>query len=157
MMMALPPWWLVVITLLTGQAENVKRLVARIAWSVHAKANDTHAALRAPPGDEFLAARAAWATAQKAKTQEQAFQCGLLREISGSPFRPLSIDPSRRTLKVARLAQSIYDDRVFDRLPILADALEEAGCTNADILHHCRGPGPHVRGCWAVDLLLAKS
>jgi hypothetical protein len=45
----------------------------------------------------------------------------------------------------------------FDRLPVLADALEEAGCTNADILDHLRGPGPHARGCWAVDLLLGKS
>jgi hypothetical protein len=157
MMMALPPWWLVVVTLLTGQAENVTRLVARIAWSVHAKANDTHAALRAPPGDEVRAARAAWATAQKAKTQEKAFQCGLLREISGNPFRPLSNDPSRRTPKVARLAQSIYDDRAFDRMPVLADALEEAGCTDQPILDHCRGPGPHARGCWVVDLLIAKS
>jgi hypothetical protein len=58
---------------------------------------------------------------------------------------------------VPKLAQAIYDDRVFDRLPILADALEEAGCTNADILNHCRRPGEHVRGCWVVDLLLGKS
>jgi hypothetical protein len=58
---------------------------------------------------------------------------------------------------VPKLAQAIYDDRVFDRLPILADALEEAGCTNADILNHCRQPGEHVRGCWVVDLLLGKS
>jgi hypothetical protein len=54
------------------------------------------------------------------------------------------------------LAQAIYDDRAFDRLPILADALEEAGCDTADILAHCRGPGPHVRGCWVVDLILGK-
>src|SRR5581483_3643837 len=58
---------------------------------------------------------------------------------------------------VRRLAQAIYDERAFDRLPILADALEEAGCTNADILNHCRQPGEHVRGCWVVDLLLGKS
>ena len=56
----------------------------------------------------------------------------------------------------AKLAQGIYDDRAFDRLPVLADALEEAGCTNAEILAHCREPGPHVRGCWALDLLLGK-
>jgi hypothetical protein len=53
--------------------------------------------------------------------------------------------------------EAIYTDRAFDRLPILADALEEAGCTDAAILEHCRGPGPHVRGCWVVDLLLDKS
>jgi hypothetical protein len=57
---------------------------------------------------------------------------------------------------VQKLAKSIYDDRAFDHLPILADALEDAGCTDAAILEHCRGPGPHVRGCWVVDLILGK-
>jgi hypothetical protein len=57
---------------------------------------------------------------------------------------------------VPRLAQAIYAGRAFDRLPILADALEEAGCTDADLLGHCRGPGPHVRGCWVMDRLLGK-
>ena len=57
---------------------------------------------------------------------------------------------------VVRLAQRIYYERRFADLPILADALEEAGCTNADILDHCRRPGPHVRGCWVVDLVLGK-
>jgi hypothetical protein len=57
---------------------------------------------------------------------------------------------------VIALAEAIYDERAFDRLPILADALEEAGCTNADILNHCRQPGEHVRGCWVVDLILGK-
>jgi hypothetical protein len=57
---------------------------------------------------------------------------------------------------VPKLAASIYEQRAFDRLPVLADALEEAGCTDADILGHLRGPGPHVRGCWAVDLILGK-
>ena len=50
----------------------------------------------------------------------------------------------------------MHDDRAFDRLPILADALEDAGCDNADVLAHCRGEGPHVRGCWVVDLILGK-
>jgi hypothetical protein len=54
------------------------------------------------------------------------------------------------------LAQAIYEERAFDRLPILADALEESGCYNADLLAHCRSDGPHVRGCWAVDLVLGK-
>ncbi len=60
------------------------------------------------------------------------------------------------TSDVLAIAQGIRDDWVFDRLSILADALEEAGCTDAAILEHCRGPGPHVRGCWVVDLLLGK-
>jgi hypothetical protein len=67
---------------------------------------------------------------------------------------PPSTLPGSRT--VNHLAQAIYTDRAFDRMPILADALEDAGCTNQDILEHCRGGGEHVRGCWVVDLLLAK-
>ena len=83
----------------------------------------------------------------------------LVREIFGNPFRPKLFDPSwvaRNGGVVGMMAQAIYDDRTFDRLPQLADALEDAGCTDADILAHCRAPGPHVRGCWVVDLLLRK-
>jgi len=90
---------------------------------------------------------------------ELALHCGLARDIFGNPFRPVAVNPAWRTWSdgtVAKLAQTIYDDRRFDRMPILADALEEAGCDNAGILIHCRGPGPHVRGCWVVDLLLGK-
>jgi hypothetical protein len=54
------------------------------------------------------------------------------------------------------LAQGIYEEQAWDRLPILADALEESGCTSADILNHCRQPGEHVRGCWVIDLILGK-
>jgi hypothetical protein len=57
---------------------------------------------------------------------------------------------------IPKLAQAIYDDRAFDRLPVLADALEDAGCTDPDFLGHLRGPGPHVRGCHIVDLLLGR-
>ena len=81
----------------------------------------------------------------------------LLRCIFGNSFRSLVADVSWITSSVDSLAESIYTDRAFDRLPILADALEAAGCTNADILGHCRGPGPHVRGCWVVDLILGKT
>jgi hypothetical protein len=80
----------------------------------------------------------------------------LLHDIFGNPFRPLTADPAWLTPSVVRLAEAIYDGRAFHRLPVLADALEEASCQNADILSHLRDPGPHVRGCWAVDLLLGK-
>jgi hypothetical protein len=80
----------------------------------------------------------------------------VLLEVFGNPFRPVTVNPAWRTLNVTALAQSIYDNRTFDRLPILADALEDAGCDNADILNHCRQPGEHVRGCWVVDLVLGK-
>jgi hypothetical protein len=85
-------------------------------------------------------------------------QCVLLRDILGPlPFRPLAVEPTWLTSNVASLAHTAYDERAFDRLPILADALEEAGCTDAELLAHCRQPGEHVRGCWVVDLVLAKS
>jgi hypothetical protein len=61
-----------------------------------------------------------------------------------------------RTSSAVGIAQAIYAERAFDRLPILADALQDAGCEDADVLAHCRGPGPHVRGCWVVDLVLGK-
>jgi hypothetical protein len=82
--------------------------------------------------------------------------CALIRDIFGNPFHPVSIDPAWLTTNVVALAQAIYEDRAFDRLPILADALEDAGCSHPDVLSHCRGPGPHVRGCFTVDLLLGK-
>jgi hypothetical protein len=83
-------------------------------------------------------------------------QAKLLRDIFGNPFRPVAVEPAWLTPRVVDLIRIIYDDRAFDRLPLLADALEEAGCHNVDILAHCRGPGEHVRGCWVVDLLLGK-
>jgi hypothetical protein len=81
----------------------------------------------------------------------------LLRDLFGNPYRPVAIDPGWLAWNggtARKLAQAIYEERAFDRMPILADALEDAGCTDPDLLAHCRGPGPHVRGCWAVDLLL---
>jgi hypothetical protein len=89
-------------------------------------------------------------------SKEEAAQAALLRDIFGNPFRPVTVEPVWRTTNVVALAQAIYDDRAFDRLPILADALEDAGCTNAEILTHCRQPGEHVLGCWLIDLVLAK-
>jgi hypothetical protein len=83
----------------------------------------------------------------------------LLRDIFGNPFRTVTLDPAWLAWNggtVRKLAQAVYDDRAFDRLPILADALEDAGCTDGEILAHCRSGGEHVRGCWVVDLLLGK-
>jgi hypothetical protein len=74
----------------------------------------------------------------------------------GNPFCPVAIDPSWLTDTVKAVAQTIYQERRFTDMPILADALEEAGCVNQDLLDHCRGQGPHAIGCWAVDLVLAK-
>jgi hypothetical protein len=102
------------------------------------------------------------------KTRRQI--CDLVREIIGNPFRPWKVVPDflgggvvqpdgktvRLTDAARRLAEGIRADQAFDRLPILADALEEAGVTDAEMLAHCRREGGHVRGCWALDVVLGK-
>ena len=89
---------------------------------------------------------------------EATSQAILVRDIFGNPFHPVTLDADWLTSTVVALARGIYDDRAFDRLPILADALQDAGCEHADILAHCRDTTlPHVRGCWVVDLVLGKS
>jgi hypothetical protein len=85
-----------------------------------------------------------------------AVQTDLLRDIIGNPFRPVTLDPAWLTPVAVSIARRAYEERDYQALPILADALEEAGCDNADILAHCRGQGEHVRGCWVVDLILGK-
>ena len=88
----------------------------------------------------------------------------LLRDIFGNPFRTISLTPDWRTPTVTSLATAAYDERILPsgeldpaRLAVLSDALEAAGCDDSDILGHLRGPGPHVRGCWVIDLLLEKA
>jgi hypothetical protein len=90
--------------------------------------------------------------------REYAAQAALLRDIFGNPFRPVSLDPAWLTSDVLLLARGIYEERAFDRMPILADALQDAGCGNDNVLNHCRdASATHVRGCWVVDLLLGKT
>jgi hypothetical protein len=94
---------------------------------------------------------------------EWGHQMTLVRCLFGNPFLPISLDPASRTPAVVSLAQAAYDERILpagtldpDRLAVLSDALEEAGCTDEQILVHLREPSPHVRGCWVLDLLLEK-
>jgi hypothetical protein len=87
--------------------------------------------------------------------QVSAVLSDLIRELIGPlPFRPVAIDPRWQSPDVLGLARGIYQDQAFERLPILADALLDAGCDNDDLLGHCRAEGGHVRGCWVVDLVL---
>jgi hypothetical protein len=95
-----------------------------------------------------------WVELVETEEQEQLL---LARDIFGNPFRPVAFDSAWRTSTVQALASQMYDSRDFIPMPILADALQDAGCENEDILAHCRGQGPHVRGCWVVDLVLGKS
>jgi hypothetical protein len=116
---------------------------------------------------ELEACVESWATGTNSKgLVPMALRAGLLRCIIGNPFRPVARGimyesplwhaEDRLRLAIFGLARGVYSDRAWDRCPILADALEEAGCTNADILAHLRGPGPHARGCHVLDLILGK-
>jgi hypothetical protein len=149
------------------------RFPERAAWGAMLAAIQAIGLEPLPPAEEYLAAALP-------------VQAALLRDLFGNPFRVVSINPvwllrgsgwspsppHRQEAQgrgsalrpwrpwergpVAEMAQTIYDKRLFERSPVLADALEDAGCTDATILGHLRGPGPHVRGCHVVDLLLGK-
>lgn len=156
-------------------SEDQLRAAAGAAQAAHAEAFRAKGKVGASAewAAEFAASPDAWFAASRASNfayvaagdglqpgPEHAAQSHLLRCIFGPlPFRPMTGDASWLAWNdstIPKLAQGIYEERAFDRLPILADALEEAGCDNTEILSHCRGPGPHARGCWVVDLLLGK-
>jgi hypothetical protein len=122
-----------------------------------------HAAVIVAAGDDHPAFAAG---GEEALTKERCPQAALVRDLLGNPFRPVAVDPAWLAWRggaVVKLAQAVYEERELPsghldaaRLAILADMLEESGCTDAEILGHLRGPGPHVRGCWALDALLGK-
>jgi hypothetical protein len=89
---------------------------------------------------------------------EEICQAAIVRDLFGNPFRPVAFAPEWRTDTAIALARTMYESREFSAMPILADALQDAGCDNPDILNHCRDINQlHVRGCWVVDLVLNKS
>jgi hypothetical protein len=96
------------------------------------------------------------ALADRWNDAEAAHGAALVRDVFGNPFRPAALDPAWRTPTAIALASQMYESRDFGAMPILADALQDAGCDSDDVLDHCRGPGPHVRGCWVVDMVLGK-
>src|SRR5262249_54853976 len=108
---------------------------------------------------QVVAASAEWYCQQVPvgeRRQAEAVQCEILRDLF-PPFRPVSLHPSWRTPGVVALVRAIDRERAFGRMPELATALAVAGCTSAELLGHLRGAGPHVRGCWAIDLILQKA
>jgi len=140
--------------------ENTSRRVAEAARNavLASFGNVPHAAwIAAQVTREILmkhSPRDAWKTV---KAAEQQRETNLLRDLFGPlPFRAVAVEPGWKMPAVVALAGSAHEERRFEDLPILGDALEEAGCTDADILNHCRLPGVHVRGCWLVDALLGK-
>jgi hypothetical protein len=147
-----------------------RAVAARLHATTSAAWDLCDGAIKAYPGQwgRAVAHSVALETARAAnrnyqKSPERSKQCLLLRDIFGNPFRPVRLAPAWLTPTVAALAQAAYDERIlpsgeFDPacLAILADALEDAGCTDTAILDHLRGLGPHVRGCWQLDLMLQK-
>jgi hypothetical protein len=94
---------------------------------------------------------------ESARRQAHRRQVALVHEVFGNPFRPVALDPAWLTSDVRLLARGIYDEKAFERMPILADALQDAGCDSEEVLGHCRDAKQvHVRGCWVVDLVLGK-
>jgi hypothetical protein len=138
---------------------------ALTAWVAAWAASDPDLVVFGARMASLAAARASGEPGQKggaSDREEQLKQCQSLRDLFGNPFRPLSLDPAWHIPTVMSLAQASYANRLLpsghldpDRLIILSDCLEEAGCTDAEILGHLRGPGPHVRGCWCLDLVRA--
>ena len=133
------------------------------AWDAATRAAQSGArdAARSAARDKAWSGReerdAAWWHARAATRFTQA---SIFRDIIGTPFRSIALAPSWLSWHgglLVSMARQIYGSHDFADMPILADALEEAGCTDTDILGHCRGAGPHVRGCWVVDLILGKS
>ena len=91
------------------------------------------------------------------RAQNKRVQLATLCDIFGNPFRPVAFSAEWRTDTAVLLARQMYESREFGAMPILADALQDAGCDNPDILDHCRDTTlAHVRGCWVVDLVLGK-
>jgi hypothetical protein len=126
---------------------SVERAAAWVAFDVTAPRRVT------PVGRAARLLRSGW------ERQERLRQADLLRDLVGNPFRPVSVQPDWLAWNggcSVKIAQAIHHDGRFADLPVLADALEEAGCTDSGILGHCRGPGGHARGCWVVDVLLGK-
>jgi hypothetical protein len=129
------------------------------------RAWDTDVSVPTPPEGPQAWARA-WVAHRTCSGLGRKVRADLLREVFGNPFRPLAVDPTWLAWQggtVPRLAQAAYEHRHLPagtldngRLAVLADALEDAGCADADLLGHLRGPGPPVRGCWALDRLLGR-
>ncbi len=132
------------------RANHIRRIAAHVAYAT----SEFEVAEVASEGADVVT----WLEKAPTLADARSEQAHILRCIFGNPFRPATVDPSWLTSTVVALARGIYDDRAFDRMPILADALQDAGCDNEDILNHCRDEKqPHARGCWVVDLLLGKS
>ena len=129
-------------------AETVGGAIGIASTAAHAIAKN--AAVNAPE-------RAFSRTRDATYAAERAVQAALVREIFGNPYCPVAFAPQWRTDTALSLARTMYEARDFSALPILADALQDAGCDSPELLTHCRSDQPHILGCWAVDLVLGRT
>jgi hypothetical protein len=132
------------------RAKRSRKSGRRPDWKLAALATTNHLAAVAARETSLLTGRCAAHTGKHNRKQ-----CELMRDIF-RPFLRQTIHVTWRTVNVVSLSQAIYQQGCFENIPILGDALEDAGCDNADILEHCRKPREHVRGCWVADLVLGK-
>lgn len=134
---------------------DARRAVSERAWDAVSREiiDKAAAAVEAADCCHGPTVPAGYAAKASGRPHEPAVQASLLRDVIGNPLRPIIFDRSWRTPQVLELAQSIYEGRAFDRLPALGEALDRAGCQDPEILGHCREAGPHVRGCWVMDLI----
>lgn len=146
------------------QVEDINMEVFEIGWGGGAttpglwyRTAAVVEATRHPVRVKFIPAKLALAAEEMAAEYPlQGEDIRLVHEIFGNPFRLAPLDSAWMTPTAVALSQKVYDSLDFSLLPIVADALEEAGCNDTDLLDHCRQPGPHARGCWVVDLLTGK-
>jgi hypothetical protein len=116
-----------------------------------------HAVLTCESNERMVElARHVWARQLKAHFGSDDVGISLVRDIFGNPFRRIEFSPAWKTQNVIDLATTIFNDNAFDRMPILADALMDAGCEDETIINHCRHETHHVRGCWLVDEIMGK-
>jgi hypothetical protein len=168
------PWWWRLSTDqafadLLGDMDVYDGVRSVLFLAAHAHAEGRSAAWRAEHegADPVWRSHVAKLRSAAAREEEGASQAALLRDVAGTPHRRVPLEPTVLRWDgglVVRLARAAYEERLLpegtldaSRLAVLADALEEAGCTDPDILDHLRGPGPHVRGCWPVDVVLGKT
>lgn len=139
-----------------GVATRAEFLTARKTIRHAIKSNPKVSTVQAMKNLADDAMEAMTVTVANARHRNGAAQCELIRCLFGNPYHPSSVDPAWLTGTVVTLARGIYADRAFDRLPVLADALQDAGCHDSVILEHCRREGSHARGCWVVDTVLGQ-
>jgi hypothetical protein len=147
---------------------HIRRVGAAVAAALQTAAKESYEAARVASGCALSAVGGQWSTLEPnlAWEAQEKRQADLLRDLFGNPFRSVALDPAWLTWHdgtIPQLAEAIYEERLLpaghldpSRLAVLADALEDAGCDDQDILGHLRGQGPHVRGCWVIDTLLGK-